>query len=81
MISCDLSHPDYNYEKVKSIIEHFGTWAHYLDSTTYVIKTPMTVKSIEDSICKYLTRTDRLIVCKVSDPDKWLSNKNIRWKK
>ncbi len=48
MVSYDLSHPEYNNEKV--------------------------------NLSKFLMGTDRLVICEVPDPEKWVINKKLNWK-
>lgn len=80
MVSYDLSHPDYNNEKVKEIIENYENWCHYLDITTYVIKTSKSYQNIRDSLSKFLIGTDRLVICEVTNPKEWVANKKLNWK-
>lgn len=81
MISFDLSHSEYNYERVLEKIKSCKNWCHYLDATTYVVKTEDSQNEIQKSISKHLTETDRLIVCKIDNPVKWMENKRLKWEK
>lgn len=79
MISYDLNKPGQNYEDVRKVIESFGAWCHYLEST-YLIKTSSSIFDVESAISKHLDGSDRLLVCEVVKPIRgWLSDKQWKW--
>lgn len=81
MVSYDLSHPDYNNnEKVKKTIQSYEDWCHYLDITTYVIKTSASYEDIRNSLSEFLIGTDRLVIYEIPNPEVWVTNKKLNWR-
>lgn len=81
LVSYDLAHPEYNNLKLKAEVEVLGNWAHYLDSTTYLIDTTISNEEINNILNRHITDIDRLTVCEVNNPEEWLVNRQIKWQR
>lgn len=67
MISYDLKAPTNNREKVEKSIQALGSWCKYV-STTYLVKSSLSVYEVQTAVTKYLDGNDYMIIGKVEKP-------------
>lgn len=67
MISYDLNAPSSNREAVEESIKSLGTWCKYL-TTTFLVKSDLSHKQVNQIALSNLDSNDKIIVCKVEKP-------------
>lgn len=65
MISYDLHEPTNNRTAVQEAIESIGTWHKYV-STTYLVKTSLSIKEVQSICTKPLDENDRMIIAEIT---------------
>ena len=79
MISYDLHAPTKNRDAVEKDIQSFGVWCKYL-STTFLISTSSSLKSVLDKCVSHLDSNDRMIICQVDKSiNGWLPKDKWDW--
>lgn len=79
MISYDLKAPTNNRTKVEDSIKELGSWCKYV-STTFLVKSMLSLKDVEDAVTQHLDGNDHMIVCKIEKPIAgWLSEQQWEW--
>jgi hypothetical protein len=59
-----------SYESLFLAIKSVGPWWHYLEST-WIVKTNLTSAQIWDYLASHITSTDRMLIVKIDNSDKW----------
>lgn len=78
MISYDLHAPTNNRKELEDAIESLGAWCKYL-TTTYLIKSNLSLSTIQANLATILDNNDSMIIVKVTNINGWLSNDKWDW--
>lgn len=78
MISYDLHAPTNNRKELENAIESLGAWCKYL-TTTYLVKSNLSLSSIQANLATILDNNDSMIIAKVTNINGWLSNDKWDW--
>ena len=71
LITYDLKgKPIQNYESLFIALKNIGPWWHYLEST-WIIKTSLNSTEIWGRLAGHITATDRMLIVKIDNWDKW----------
>ena len=78
MISYDLHAPTNNRKNVEETIESLGAWCKYL-TTTYLVKSNLSLSSIQSKLASVLDNNDSMIIAKVTEVNGWLTKDKWDW--